>query len=48
MEVDVASNLTFEFPIEDIEVEAPMKNIPLSNIPNFHGLSSEHLETSIF
>jgi len=39
---------TFEFPIENILVEAPMKNIPLSTLPNFHGLTSEDPDTFLF
>jgi hypothetical protein len=45
---EATSNLTFEFPIRDIEEEAPMKTIPLSSLPNFHGISSEDPDTFIF
>lgn len=32
---------TFKFPIRTISRNYLMKNIPLSTLPNFHGLSSE-------
>ena len=32
---------TLEFPIRTTPGNYPMKNIPLSALPNFHGLSSE-------
>ena len=35
---------TLEFPIRTILGNYPMKNIPLSALPNFHGLSSEDLD----
>ena len=30
---------TFEFPIKDIPGEAPVKNISLCSLPNFHGMT---------
>ena len=36
---------TFEFPIEDIRVEAPMKYIPLSSLPSFQGMTVEDPDT---
>ena len=40
---------TLEFPIGDLPRGAtPMKNIPLSALPNFHGLSSEDLDEFLF
>ena len=45
---EVASNITFEFPIRDIQGKAPIKNIPLSTLPNFHGLASEYPNTFSF
>jgi hypothetical protein len=39
---------TFEFPIGDIPGQALMKNIPLSTLPNFHGLESEDPNTFLF
>jgi len=40
---------TFGFPIGDLtRGETPMKNIPLSALPNFHGLSSEDLDEFLF
>ena len=39
---DENSFFTLGFPIGDLpRGVAPMKNIPLSSLPNFHGLSSE-------
>ena len=37
---------TIELPIREIEGEVVMKNIPLSTLPNFHGLTSKVLNTS--
>lgn len=40
---------TLEFPIGDLpRGSTPMKNIPLSTLPNFHGLSSEDLDEFLF
>ena len=40
---------TLEFPIEDLpRGTTPMKNIPLSSLPNFHGLSFEDLDEFLF
>jgi hypothetical protein len=41
---------TLVFPISDIPTRggAPMKNIPLSALPNFHGLSTEDLDEFLF
>ena len=40
---------TLEFPIGELPRGAtPMKNIPLSALPNFHGLSSEDLDEFLF
>jgi len=38
----------FEFPIGDIKGEAPMKNIPLSSLPSFQGMTMEDLNTFLF
>jgi len=35
---------TFEFPLSDIRGEAPMKNIPLSTLPYFQGLTVETID----
>ena len=40
--------LTFKFPIRDTKGEYLMKNIPLSTLPNFHGLSSADLDSFHF
>jgi hypothetical protein len=32
--------MTFRFPILDITRDVAMKNIPLSSLPHFHGLST--------
>ena len=45
VEDEVGSNTTFEFPIGNTHGEAPMKAITLSSLSNFHGLSSEYLDT---
>ena len=37
-----------DFPIGDIGGEAPMKNIPLSSLPSFQGMTVEDLDTFIF
>ena len=40
---------TLGFPIGDLpRGETPMKNIPLSALPNFHGLSSEYFDEFLF
>jgi len=40
---------TLEFPIGDLpRGTTPMKNIPLSALPNFHGLSSEDSDEFLF
>ena len=40
---------TLEFPIGDLpRGTTPMKNIPFSALPNFHGLSSEDLDEFLF
>ena len=39
---------SIEFPIGDIEGDAPMKPIPLTTLSNFHGISSEDLDTFLF
>ena len=46
---DENSFSTLGFPIGDLPREvAPMKNIPLSALPNFHGLSSEDPDEFLF
>lgn len=37
-----------EFPIGDIRGDTPMKPIPLTTLPNFHGLSSKDKDTFLF
>ena len=39
---------TLEFPIRITSTNHPMKNIPLSTLPNFHGLSSEDPDEFLF
>ena len=39
---------TLEFPIRSAPGNHPMKNIPLSTLPNFHGLASEDLNEFLF
>ena len=39
---------SIDFPIGDIRGDAPMNLIPLTTLPNFHGLSSEDPDTFIF
>jgi len=39
---------TLQYPIVDTAVNAPMKSIPLQNIPIFHGLTSEDLDAFLF
>lgn len=36
------------YPIIDTTVNAPMKAIPLQNIPTFHGLTSEDPDAFLF
>jgi hypothetical protein len=46
---DEKSFSTLGFPIDDLPRRvAPMKNIPLSALPNFHGLSSKYLDEFLF
>jgi hypothetical protein len=46
---DEKSFSTLGFPIGDLpRGVAPMKNIPLSSLPNFHGLSSEDPDEFLF
>jgi hypothetical protein len=39
---------TLEYPIVDPIANAPMKEIPLQNLPTFHGLISEDLDAFLF
>jgi hypothetical protein len=39
---------SFIFPIRGSNEETKMNNIPLSTLPNFHGLSKEYPETFLF
>ena len=39
---------SIDFPIGNIIGDAPMKPIPLTTLPNFHGLSSEDPDTFVF
>lgn len=39
---------TLQYPIVDMVVNAPMKSIPLQNIPTFHGLTSEDRDAFLF
>ena len=39
---------TFEYPVVDPAANAPMKSIPLQNIPTFHGLTSDDLDVLLF
>ena len=39
---------TFGFPILDINRDVSMKNIPLSSLPHFHGMSIEYLDLFLF
>ena len=39
---------TLEFPIRITPRNHPMKNIPLSVLPNFHGLASEDPDEFLF
>lgn len=43
-----ATITTFEFPIGDIRGEVPMKNIPLSSLPSFKGMTVEDPNTFLF
>lgn len=40
--------LTLEYPIVDPVANAPMKVIPLQNLPNFHGISIEDPDAFLF
>ena len=39
---------SIDFPIRNVIGDAPMRPIPLTALPTFHGLSSEDLDTLIF
>jgi len=39
---------TIDFPIGDIGTGTPTKPIPLTALPNFHGLTSEDPDTFLF
>jgi hypothetical protein len=39
---------TFGFPILDIAKDVAMKNIPLSSLPHFHGMSTEDPDSFLF
>ena len=39
---------TIEFPIGKIRGDAPMEPIPLTTLPNFHGLSYKDPNTFLF
>ena len=39
---------TLQYPIVDTDVNAPIKAIPLQNIPIFHGLTSEDSDAFLF
>jgi hypothetical protein len=39
---------TLEYPIVDPVSNAPMKAIPLQNLPTFHGLISEYPDAFLF
>jgi hypothetical protein len=39
---------TFGFPILDITRDVSMKNIPLSSLPHFHGMSTENPDSFLF
>jgi hypothetical protein len=43
-----AQNSTLEYLIVDLVVNAPMKAIPLQNLPTFHGLISEDPDAFLF
>jgi hypothetical protein len=40
--------LTFGLPILDITKDVAMKNIPLSSLPHFHGMSTEDPNSFFF
>jgi len=45
----MAENMNNEvFPIREMNVNARMKNISLTTLPNFHGLSFEDPDTFMF
>lgn len=39
---------TIKYPIVDPSTNAPMKVIPLHNLPNFHGMASEYPDEFLF
>jgi hypothetical protein len=39
---------TLEYSIVDLIANAPMEAIPLQNLPTFHGLILEYLDTFLF
>jgi len=43
-----ATITTFEFPIGDIRGEDPMKNMTLSSLPYFQGMTVEDPDTFLF
>jgi hypothetical protein len=43
-----AQTSTLEYPIVDPVANAPMKAIPLQNLPTFHGLISEDPDAFLF
>ena len=43
-----ATITTFEFAISDISGESPMKNIPLSTLPSFQGMTIQDPNTFLF
>lgn len=48
MELSRKKPVTFEFPIKYLNTIIQMKNIPLSTLPNFHGLSKKYPNTFLF
>ena len=36
------------FPIQDMDISVPMKNIPPYFLPNFHGMRTKDQETFLF
>lgn len=40
--------LTLEYPIVDPVANAPVKAIPLQNLPTFHGMTTEDLDAFLF
>jgi len=45
--IDITTT-TFEFPIRNIRIEAPMNNIPISSLPSFQGMIMEDPDTFLF